>query len=99
MDRAKIYGACFNRVDHTLPCVLTNNVEYVIFLLRSFDIEDFGVLSPNVNIKSVEADGDKKSGIFMSLGSFDYRKPGLILRGGNDVLDCLLSFSGAHGAT
>ena len=54
IDGAKIYGACPNRMDPPVSHVLTNNIDYIEINEGPYNVEDFGVLSADVKIHTIE---------------------------------------------
>ena len=97
IDGAKIYGACPNRMDPPISHVLTNNVDYVQIDEGPFDVEDFGVLSADVKIKTLKPEKAFHGDLNFGFGSWNYKKAALMLSGGTDTVRFLLSTSAEQG--
>ena len=97
IDGAKIYGACPNRMDPPVSHVLTNNVDYVEIDEGPFNVEDFGVLSADVKIKTLKPEKEFHGDLNLGFGSWNYKKAALMLSGGTDTVRFLLSTSAEQG--
>ncbi len=97
IDGAKIYGACPNRMDPPTSHILTNNVNEVIVQEGPFDVEDFGVLSGSVKIKTKKPTKELKGEVNINVGSFSYKKASATISGGNKSVQGLLSISSENG--
>ena len=93
IDGMKLYGACPNRMDPPVSHVLTNNIDYIEIDQGPFSVEDFGILSANVDIRTITPSKDFQGDINLEFGSWGYQKGALTLSGGNDFVKFLISTS------
>ncbi len=97
IDGAKIYGACTNRMDPPTSHVLTNAIDDVIVQEGPFDIEEFGVLSGSVKVKTKKPKKELHGDLSLNAGSFDYKKASGTISGGSDKVRFLFSASSEEG--
>ena len=97
IDGAKVCGACPNRMDPPISHVLTNNIDYITIDDGPYDVENFGVLSADINIETVKPSKDWSGDIVANIGSWSYRKGAAMVSGGSDKLRFLFSISGEKG--
>jgi len=93
VDGTKVYGAGINRMDPPISHILTNQIDDVEVIEGPYDVENFGTLSGGVKIKTKKPTKDLKAEIDFGLGSFNYKKAGVTINGGNDLIRILLSTS------
>ena len=93
IDGAKIYGACPNRMDPPTSHLLTNTIDDVVVQEGPFDIEEFGVLSGSVKVKTKKPKKGLHGDISLNGGSFNYKKASGTISGGNDKVQFLFSAS------
>ena len=93
IDGMKLYGACPNRMDPPVSHVLTNNIDYIEIDQGPFSVEDFGILSANVDIRTITPSKDFHGDINLGFGSWGYQKGAVTLSGGNDFVKFLISTS------
>ncbi len=93
LDGAKIYGACPNRMDPPVSHVLTNNIDYIKIDRGPYNVEDFGVLSADVEVKLLDPTAEWHGDVSLGAGSWHYKKASFSLSGGNDTVRMLLSGS------
>jgi len=93
IDGMKLYGACPNRMDPPVSHVLTNNIDYIQIDQGPFSVEDFGILSANVDIHTIAPSKDFHGDVNLGFGSWGYKKGAVTLSGGNDSVKFLISTS------
>ena len=81
IDGAKIYGACPNRMDPPVSHVLTNNIDYIEINEGPYNVEDFGVLSADVKIHTIEPEEAFHGDVNLGLGSWGYKKAAMSASG------------------
>jgi iron complex outermembrane receptor protein len=81
IDGAKIYGACPNRMDPPVSHVLTNNIDYIEINEGPYNVEDFGVLSADVKIHTIEPEEEFHGDVNLGLGSWGYKKAAMSASG------------------
>jgi len=97
IDGAKIYGACPNRMDPPTSHILTNTIDDVVVQEGPFDIEEFGVLSGSVKVKTKKPKKGLHGDISLNGGSFDYKKASGTISGGDNKVRFLFSASSEEG--
>ncbi|SFV71629.1 TonB-dependent receptor [hydrothermal vent metagenome] len=97
IDGAKVHGACPNRMDPPISHVLTNNVDYIEINEGPFNVQDFGVLSADVQVHTLKPKSDFEGELNLGIGNFGYQKGALSLSAGSDSLRFLLSASTEMG--
>ena len=93
IDGTKVCGACPNRMDPPVSHVLTNNIDFIEINEGPYNIEDFGVLSADVKVHTIEPSKEWSGDINLGYGSWNYKKAAFSLSGGTDTLRVLLSGS------
>ncbi|MCW8955105.1 MAG: TonB-dependent receptor [Sulfurimonas sp.] len=93
VDGTKVQGACVNRMDPPVSHVLTNQIEEVEVIEGPYDVETFGTLSGGVKIKTKQPTKEVHGEVNFGLGSFNYKKIGATVSGGNDIVRLLVSTS------
>ena len=94
IDGTKVHGACPNRMDPPVSHVLTNNVDYVEINEGPFNVEDFGALSGDVKIHTIQPSEEFEGEVNLGFGSWGYKKGSFALSGGvSDNIRVLLSGS------
>ena len=81
IDGAKVYGACPNRMDPPVSHVLTNNIDYIEINEGPYNVEDFGVLSADVKIHTLQPTDEFTGDINLGFGSWGYKKAALSASG------------------
>ena len=81
IDGAKVCGACPNRMDPPVSHVLTNNIDYIEINEGPYNVEDFGVLSADVKIHTIQPTDELEGEINLGLGSWGYKKAALSVSG------------------
>jgi len=81
IDGAKVCGACPNRMDPPVSHVLTNNIDYIEIHEGPYNVEDFGVLSADVKIHTIQPTDEFKGDINLGFGSWGYKKAALSASG------------------
>jgi len=97
IDGAKIYGACVNRMDPPTSHVLTNAIDDVVVQEGPFDVEEFGVLSGSVKVKTKKPTKEVHGDLTLNGGSFGYKKVSGTVSGGTEKLRLLFSASNETG--
>lgn len=81
IDGVKVYGACPNRMDPPVSHVLTNNIDYIEINEGPYNVEDFGVLSADVKIHTIQPEDAFQGDINLGVGSWGYKKAALSASG------------------
>ena len=97
IDGAKIYGACVNRMDPPTSHVVTHAIANVVVQEGPFDVEEFGVLSGSVKIKTKKPSKELHGDLSLNGGSFGYKKASSTISGGTDKVRFLFSASNETG--
>ncbi len=97
IDGAKIYGACVNRMDPPTSHVVTHAISDVVVQEGPFDVEEFGVLSGSVKIKTKKPSKELHGDLSLNGGSFGYKKASGTISGGTDKVRVLFSASNETG--
>ncbi|MBU0631558.1 TonB-dependent receptor [bacterium] len=93
VDGTKTYGACPNRMDPPISHVLANNIDSINVIEGPYDVENFGTLSGAVTMKSKEPSKGLQGELDLGYGSYNYKKIGATLSGGNDLIRLMISGS------
>jgi len=93
IDGMKLYGACPNRMDPPVSHVLTNNIDYIAIDEGPYNVEDFGVLSADVQVHTIKPTKEIHGDINLGAGSWGYQKAAATVSGGTDSVRFLLSGS------
>ncbi|CAA6799912.1 MAG: TonB-dependent receptor, partial [uncultured Sulfurovum sp.] len=97
IDGAKVHGACPNRMDPPTSHVVTHAISDVTVQEGPFDVEEFGVLSGSVKVKTKKPTKEVHGDISLNAGSFDYKKASGTISGGTDKVRFLFSASTEEG--
>ncbi len=97
IDGAKICGACVNRMDPPTSHVVTHAISDVEVQEGPFDVEEFGVLSGSVKVKTKKPTEELHGDMALNAGSFGYKKASGTVSGGTDKVKFLLSASTEEG--
>lgn len=81
IDGVKIHGACPNRMDPPISHVLTNNIDYIEINEGPYNVEDFGVLSADVKIHTIQPKDEFQGDINLGFGSWGYKKAAISASG------------------
>ncbi len=93
VDGTKIQGACPNRMDPPTSHILANQIDEVEVIEGPYDVENFGTLSGGVKIKTKQPTKELHGEVTLGYGSWDYKKAGATISGGNDFIRLLVSAS------
>ncbi len=74
MDGAKVCGACPNRMDPPISHIATNNVEYIEINEGPYSVEDFGALSADIKIHTIQPKNEFEGEANLGFGSWGYKK-------------------------
>ena len=98
IDGAKVCGACPNRMDPPISHVATSNVDYIEINDGPYNVEDFGVLSADVKIRTIAPSEEFEGEVNLGLGSWGAKKASVNVSGGiTDTIKFLLSASTEEG--
>lgn len=98
IDGAKVCGACPNRMDPPISHVLTNNIDFIEVNEGPFNVSDFGSLSADVKVHTLQPSKETHGELSINAGSWDYLKGAFMLSGGGEKVRFLLSGSSESGA-
>ena len=93
VDGTKIQGACVNRMDPPVSHILANQIDEVEVIEGPYDVETFGTLSGGVKIKTKQPTKEVHGELNFGIGSWNYKKIGATVSGGNDIVRLLVSTS------
>lgn len=93
VDGTKIFGACPNRMDPPTSHIVTSQIEDIEVVEGPYDVENFGTLSGGLKITTKEPTKDLNGEVTFGVGSWNYRKVGATVSGGNDFIRVLISGS------
>lgn len=93
VDGTKVQGACPNRMDPPTSHILANQIDEVEVIEGPYDVENFGTLSGGVKIKTKQPTKELHGEVNLGYGSWDYKKVGATISGGNDFIRLLVSAS------
>ena len=93
VDGTKVQGACVNRMDPPVSHILANQIDEVEVIEGPYDVETFGTLSGGLKIKTKQPTKEVHGEVNFGIGSFNYKKIGATLSGGNDFIRLLVSTS------
>jgi len=93
IDGAKVCGACPNRMDPPISHVVANQISSIEVIEGPYDVENFGVLSGGLKIKTKEPTKEMKGEINLGFGAWNYKKFGVTGSGGNDTIRMLITAS------
>ncbi|MCK4875710.1 MAG: TonB-dependent receptor [Sulfurimonas sp.] len=91
VDGTKVQGACVNRMDPPVSHILANQIDEVEVIEGPYDVETFGTLSGGLKIKTKQPTKEVHGEVNFGIGSFNYKKIGATLSGGNDFIRLLVS--------
>lgn len=98
IDGAKVCGACPNRMDPPISHVLTNNIDFIEVNEGPFNVSDFGSLSADVKVHTLQPSKETHGELSINAGSWDYLKGAFMLSGGGEKVRFMLSGSSESGA-
>jgi len=93
VDGTKVCGACPNRMDPPTSHILASQIDEIEVIEGPYDVENFGTLSGGLKIKTKKPTQKLQGELNFGLGSWDYRKAGVSVSGGNDIVRVLVSGS------
>ncbi|MBL0707915.1 MAG: TonB-dependent receptor [Sulfurimonas sp.] len=93
VDGTKVQGACPNRMDPPISHILSNQIESIEVIEGPYDVTNFGTLSGGVIIKTKQPKKGFHGEANLGYGTFNYKKAGVSLNGGNDIVRVLISGS------
>jgi iron complex outermembrane receptor protein len=91
VDGTKVCGACVNRMDPPISHVLASQIDEVEVIEGPYDVETFGTMSGGIKIKTKKPSKDVHGEMTAGMGSWDYKKIGFTVSGGNDTVRALVS--------
>jgi len=86
VDGTKIYGACPNRMDPPISHIVANQIDSIEVIEGPYDVETFGTLSGGIKIKTKQPSKEPKGQINIGVGTFNYKKFGASVSGGNELI-------------
>ncbi len=86
VDGTKVYGACPNRMDPPVSHIVANQIDSVEVIEGPYDVTTFGTLSGGVKIETKKPSKDLKASVNVGFGSWNYKKFGASVSGGNDLV-------------
>jgi len=93
VDGTKVYGACVNRMDPPVSHIVANQIETIEVIEGPYDVTTFGTLSGGVNITTKKPSKDFKGSINLGFGSWQYKKFGATVSGGNEIVRVIATAS------
>ncbi len=93
VDGTKIHGACPNRMDPPSSHILANQIQTIEVTEGPYDVETFGVMSGGIKITTKAPTKKFHGEITSGFGSWNYKKVGFTLSGGDDIVRMLISAS------
>lgn len=93
IDDAKVCGACPNRMDPPAMHVSSSQIAAVEVQEGPFDVTQFGSLGGKINVVTKDPAKGLHGEVSATLGSYDYRKVGATVEGGNDGVQALVGYS------
>jgi iron complex outermembrane receptor protein len=93
VDGTKVCGACPNRMDPPSSHILASQIDDIEVIEGPYDVETFGTMSGGVKVTTKKPSQDFKGELNLGYGSWDYKKVGATLSGGNDRVRVLVSGS------
>lgn len=91
VDGTKVCGACVNRMDPPVSHVLASQIDEVQVIEGPYDVETYGTMSGGIKIKTKKPTKDVHGEMTVGMGSWDYKKIGATVSGGNDTVRALVS--------
>jgi iron complex outermembrane receptor protein len=98
VDGTKVCGACPNRMDPPSSHILASQIEDIEVIEGPYDVETFGTMSGGVKVTTKKPSQNFKGELNLGFGSWDYKKFGLTLSGGNEKVRVLVSASHENSA-
>ena len=93
VDGTKVCGACPNRMDPPVSHILANQIDEITVTEGPYDVETFGTMSGGVKIKTKTPTQGLSGELNLGYGSFNYKKVGATVKGGNETVRMLISGS------
>jgi iron complex outermembrane receptor protein len=93
VDGTKVCGACPNRMDPPVSHILASQIDSIEVTEGPYDVEDFGVLSGGIKVETKKPSQKLHEEVNFAYGSFNYRKVGATVSGGNEKVRVLVSAS------
>jgi len=93
IDGTKLCGACPNRMDPPVSHVLTNNIDHIEITEGPYNVEEFGVLSADVEVNTIQPTEEWHGDVNLGFGSWGYQKGAVSISGGTETIKVLLSAS------
>jgi iron complex outermembrane receptor protein len=91
VDGTKVCGACPNRMDPPVSHILASQIDTVDVIEGPYDVETFGVMSGGIKITTKKPKSGFSGEVTGGVGSWDYKKVGATVSGGNDRIRVLVS--------
>ena len=93
VDGTKIFGACPNRMDPPTSHIVTSQIEDIEVIEGPYDVENFGTLSGGLKITTKAPTKELSGEVTFGVGSWNYKKVGATVSGGNDFIRVLITGS------
>lgn len=93
VDGTKVCGACPNRMDPPVSHILASQIDEIEVIEGPYDVETFGTMSGGLKITTKKPSQELQGELNFGAGSWDYKKIGATISGGNDVVRVLVSAS------
>ncbi|NPA50604.1 MAG: TonB-dependent receptor [Epsilonproteobacteria bacterium] len=93
IDGMKLFGGCPNRMDPPISHVLSNIIDRIEIIEGPFDVENFGVLSADVKVYTLDPVKGLNGDVSLSYGKWSYLKNEMHVRGGSDKVQFLIGAS------
>jgi|FLOH01.1.fsa_nt_gi iron complex outermembrane recepter protein len=93
VDGTKVHGACPNRMDPPVSHILANQIDEVEVIEGPYDVTTFGTMSGGLKITTKKPTKDLHGEVNLGFGSWNYKKVGATVSGGNDIVRVLVSGS------
>lgn len=93
VDGTKVCGACPNRMDPPVSHIVANQIDTIEVIEGPYDVTTFGALSGEVKIATKKPSKDLQGSINLGFGSWNYKKFGATMSGGNDRIRMIATVS------
>jgi iron complex outermembrane receptor protein len=93
VDGTKVCGACPNRMDPPISHIITSQIDEIEVIEGPYDVETFGTMSGGIKITTKKPKKGFHGQVDLGVGSWNYKKVGATLSGGNDTVRVLVSGS------
>ena len=93
MDGTKVCGACVNRMDPPVSHILASQIDTIEVIEGPYDVTNFGTMSGGIKITTKAPTQATHGEVNLGLGAWGYKKAGVTVSGGNDIVRVLISGS------